>query len=129
MLSLSSSRITTDWPWLVGMTLTRRSSSFSPTVTLIRPSWGRRRSAMSSFDQNFDAREIGTQQTARGAVTFNQDAVNPVADADPVLKRLDVDIRGSELHGFLDHQLDQADHGGTVLIDALRGDASDPPFR
>ena len=31
------------------MTLTRRSSSFSPTVTLIRPSWVRRRSAMSSL--------------------------------------------------------------------------------
>ena len=28
MLSLSRIRITTDWPWAVGITLTRRSSSF-----------------------------------------------------------------------------------------------------
>ena len=47
MLSRSRIRMTTDWPWLVGSTLTRRSMSLPATWTLIRPSWGRRFSAMS----------------------------------------------------------------------------------
>ena len=46
-----------------------------------------------------------------------QDAVDPVADADDFLERLDVDIRGPKLNGLLDHELDQADDRGAVFID------------
>ena len=117
MLSLSRIRMTTDWPWLVGSTLTRRSSSLSPTVTLIRPSWGRRRSAMSILARILMRGQDRAQQPAGGAVALDQHAVDPVADADPILERLDVDVRGPQLHGLGNDQLHQPDDRGTRLVD------------
>ena len=70
--------------------------------------------------ENLDTREDGTQQPSGRAVALDQHAVDAVADADPVLERLDVDVRGPQLHGFADHQLDQANDRGTVLVDDLR---------
>ena len=48
--SLSSSRITTRSPWLEGMVEIRKSMLRPPRRTLMRPSWGRRRSAISNLD-------------------------------------------------------------------------------
>ena len=45
----SSTRMTTLSPNIVGSTLTRRSTGWPPTVSSMRPSCGRRRSAMSRF--------------------------------------------------------------------------------
>ena len=54
-LSLSSSRMTIFSPCRVGMVETRKSSSLSLPwnfiLSLIRPSWGRRFSAMSSLER------------------------------------------------------------------------------
>ena len=109
MLSLSRIRITTDWPWLVGITLTRRSSSFSPTLILMRPSCVRRRSAMSSLERIL-MRERIAQVTVWGAVALHQHAIDPVSDANPVFKRLDVDVGRPKLHGLGDNQLHQPHH-------------------
>ena len=117
MLSLSNSRMTTDWPWLVGSTLTRRSSSFSPTVTLIRPSWGRRRSAMSILARILMRESKAPSKAPRGAVPLDQNAVDPVADPDAVFERLDMDVRGPQLHGLADDQVHQADDRGAGLVD------------
>ena len=106
MLSLSSSRITIDWPWLVGSTLTRRSSSFSPSVTLIRPSWGRRRSAISILARIL-MRDSIAPSSRRGGVALDQHAVDPVADPDAVFERLDVNVRGPQLHRLADDHLHQ----------------------
>ena len=68
------------------------------------------------FGQNLDTREDGTQQSPGGAIAFDQHAVDPVPDADPVLERLDVDVRRPQLHGLLDHQVDQPHDRGTVFV-------------
>jgi len=50
-LDLSRRRITTFSPNSVGQTETRKSISLPlPSLSLMRPSWGRRRSEMSSSD-------------------------------------------------------------------------------
>ncbi len=45
--------MTTLSPWSTGMVDTLRSISFSPTLSLMRPSWGSLRSAMFSFAMIF----------------------------------------------------------------------------
>ena len=50
---------------------------------------------------DLDAGEHGAQQPAGRAVALDQHAVDPVADADPVLERLDVDVGGPQLHRLL----------------------------
>ena len=92
MLSRSRIRMTTDWPWLVGRMLTRRSMSLPATRILIRPSWGRRFSAMSIEAHDLDPADDRAQQPARGGVAFHQHAVDPVADPHPVGEGLDVDV-------------------------------------
>src|SRR5262249_27729881 len=46
----SSTRMTTLSPNMVGRMLTRKSTGLPPTFSSMRPSWGRRRSAMSRLD-------------------------------------------------------------------------------
>ena len=82
MLSLSSSRITADWPWLVGMMLTRKSSCLSPTVILIRPSVGPPLFGDVDLGENLDPGDQRGQHPPRRAFTFDANAVNSVADAD-----------------------------------------------
>ena len=53
MLLLSSSRMTTFSPWLVGRTETRRSMPRPPIMTAILPSWGIRRSEISRLAMIF----------------------------------------------------------------------------
>ena len=69
--------------------------------------------------ENLDAGGDGAQQAAGRAIAFDQHAVDPVADADAILERLDVDVRSPQLNGFLDQQLHQPDDGGAVLVDRL----------
>ena len=97
MLSRSRIRMTTDWPWLVGMMLTRRSMSLPATRILIRPSWGRRFSAMSIEAHDLETADDRAEQPPGGVVALHQHAVDPVADPDPVGERLDVDVAGA--HG------------------------------
>ncbi len=49
------------------------------------------------FRENLDAGEDRAEQPSRGAVALHQHAVDPVADPDAVLERLDVDVRGPQL--------------------------------
>ena len=49
VFSLSSKRITTLSPYMVGIVDTRKSSSLPSICTLMRPSWGNRRSAIFSL--------------------------------------------------------------------------------
>ena len=119
MLSLSSSRMTADWPWLVGRTLTRRSSSLSPTVTLIRPSWGRRRSAMSILARIL-MRDSKAPNSRRGGLSRSTSMPSiAVANPDPVLERLDVNIRRPQLHRFGDQQVRQPHDRGAGFVDDL----------
>ncbi len=67
--------------------------------------------------QNLDAREQGPQQPAGGAVALDQHAVDAVADADPVLERLDVDVRGPQLNRLGNQQLHQPDDRGAGFVD------------
>ena len=108
--------MTTDWPWMVGRMLTRRSKCLPWTVILMRPSWGRRFSAMSMLAHDLDARDHRGQQAARRAVAFDQDAVDAVADADAVGERLDVDVAGPQADRFLDDQVDQLDDRGVAVV-------------
>jgi hypothetical protein len=62
---LSRIRITTLSPCIVGMVETRRSISLPETLSLMRPSCGRRRSAMSSEAMIF-TREITAAERRRG---------------------------------------------------------------
>ena len=45
-----------------------------------------------------------------------QHSVNPVANPDPILKRLDVNVRSSQLNRFANHQLHEPDHGSGRLV-------------
>jgi len=55
----SSTRNTIDSPWWVGSEETRMSTCFSPNCLTIRPSWGRRRSAMFMLDMTLTREMIG----------------------------------------------------------------------
>ena len=65
-VSRSSRRITTDSPCAVGTVLTRRSSSLPCTRSMIRPSCGRRRSAMLSLAMIFTREMTAAVRLAGG---------------------------------------------------------------
>ena len=67
--------------------------------------------------ENLDAREDGAEEPSGGAVSLDQYAVDPVADANAVLERLDVDVRRPKLHGLGNHQVDEPDDRGAALVD------------
>ena len=69
--------------------------------------------------QNLDAGEQGPQQPPRRAVALDQHAVDPVANPHPVFERLDVDVRGPQLHRLADHQLHQPHDRGAGLVDVF----------
>ena len=95
MLPRSRIRMTADWPWTVGSMLTRRSKCLPWTVILMRPSCGRRFSAMSMLPMILIRESMGGQQPRGDGVALDQDAVDAVADADAVGERLDVDVAGA----------------------------------
>ena len=70
--------------------------------------------------QDLDAGDDRREHPAGGAFAFDADAVDPIADPDPILKRLDMDVAGPQLDRFLDHQVDQPDHRGAAVVDRPR---------
>ncbi len=64
---LSAMRMTIFSPGAQGSTETRRSISLSPTRTLRRPSWGRRRSEMSRLDMIFRRAQMAAWYFLGGA--------------------------------------------------------------
>ena len=58
---------------------------------------------------DLDAADDRAQEAFGGVVAFHEHAVDPVANADPVGERLDVDVAGPVGHGFLDDQVHQLD--------------------
>ena len=84
----------------------------------MRPSWGRRFSAMSMLPMILMREQHRGQQPARRAVALDQHAVDAVADADAVGERLDVDVAGAQADRFLDDQVDELDDGGIALVAA-----------
>ena len=66
--------------------------------------------------QDFDPGDDRTELTFRQSISFVQHTVNSVANSNAVFEGFDVDIRGPQLNGFGDHQLDQThDRGAAVL--------------
>ena len=70
---------------------------------------------------DFDTRNERRVQPARRRIAFDQFAVDAVADADFVVKRLDVDVAGPHVDGFGDHQIDEFDDRGAVVVDNTGG--------
>ena len=64
---------------------------------------------------DLDTRQDRGQQPARRAVALDQHAVDPVADADAVGERLDVDVAGPQADRFLNDQVDELDDRGIAL--------------
>ena len=129
MLSLSNSRITIDWPWLVGSTLTRRSSSFSPTRDLDPPVLGAAALGDVDFGQNLDTRQDRPQQPLGGRIALHQHAIDPVADPDAVFERLDVDVRGPGFDRLGDDHLHQADDRRAGFVELFLAGAGICRFR
>ena len=100
--------MTTFSPCSVGSVEMRASTVSPSTVSLARPSCGRRRSAMSSPDT------ILMRLTAAAVAFFGhghdvaQQAVDAVADAQVAGLRLDVDVAGAGAHGVGEHDVDEA---------------------
>src|SRR5215471_15954915 len=99
-------RSTTLSPWSVGRVETRRSISRPIRRSLIRPSCGSRRSAMFSFAMILMRDTIAAWRRRLDVV---ENAVDPVADLQLVLERLDVDVRGALLDRPADEQVHEAD--------------------
>src|SRR5205823_7522731 len=65
---------------------------------------------------DLDTRDHRRQQPARRAVTLHQHAVDAVADPDTIGERLNVNIAGAKVDGFLDDQIDEFDDGGVAFV-------------
>ena len=66
-------------------------------------------------------RESRAPSSRRGGLSrFDQHAVDPVANPHAVLERLDVDVRGPQLHGLADHELHQPHDRGAGFVDRRR---------
>ncbi len=75
----------------------------------MRPSCGRRRSAIFSLAISLRRRDDGGLQLARRRFLIEQHAIHAEADAEFLLERLDVDVAGALLDGLGDHGVHQAD--------------------
>ncbi len=75
----------------------------------MRPSCGRRRSAIFRLRHQLDARNNRGLQLARRRVLIHQHAVDAVADAEFFFERLDVNVAGALFDGLRDHGVHQAD--------------------
>ena len=62
---------------------------------------------------------MAPEQPFGGAVALHQNAVDPIPNPNPILKRLDVDVGRPQLHGFGNNQLHQPDDRRTAFIDLL----------
>ena len=70
---------------------------------------------------DLDARDHRGGEAARGRFDFVQHAVDPVADDEPVLERLDVDIGRARVERIGDDERDEPDHGrfGREILELL----------
>ena len=117
-------------PYSVGSTDTRKSiSRLPPILSLMRPSCGSRRSAISSDAMILKRARDRVAELERRPHLLLQDAVDPEPHAEALLVRLDVDIRRLLLdRGEQDRvaQLDDRRLAGLVLeiddVDGLVGD-------
>jgi hypothetical protein len=106
---LSSSRSTTRSPWPVGRVETRTSTGRPATLSEIRPSCGRRFSAMSRWAMTL------TRETSSGPKRpwrlqgLAQHAVHPKPHQQPIFERFDVDIRSVFLDRPGQQRVDQTD--------------------
>ena len=112
--SLSSRRSTARSPWPVGSVETRTSTGLPPTRSVMRPSCGRRFSAMSSCAMIL-IREI-SEAWMRLARTHDvaQRAVDAEAHHRGLLERLDVDVGGAFAQRLRQQRVDHADHRRVV---------------
>ena len=99
---------TTRSPWPDGSVETRTSTERPAILRLMRPSCGRRFSAMSSFDMTLMRETTERRDGAPALQDFAQHAVDAEAHHQAVLERLDVDVRGVFLHGLREHRVDEA---------------------
>ena len=95
--------MTMDSPWMVG-TVETRMSTRRPlgAVTRMRPSWGRRRSAMFISAMILMREVTRGLQPPRRRLLVVEHAVDAVAHAQRVLEGLDVDVGGFGGDGLLD---------------------------
>ncbi len=76
----------------------------------MRPSCGRRRSAMLSARHQLQPRNDGRFHFAGRRILIEQDAVHAEANAEFFLEWLDVDVTRALLDGLRDGRVDQPDH-------------------
>ncbi len=93
---------------------TRMSMSLSAILMGIRPSWGRRFSAMSSLGHDLQAGDHGRLVSLGRGQPLVEDAVDPVPDLQLLLERFDMDVAGPLLHRLEEDEVDQADHRGFI---------------
>ncbi len=97
-------------PQIVGKTETRKSISRPlPSLSLMRPSCGRRRSAMSSDAMILMRLVMRVLQLERRRHLLGEHAVDAVAHAELLLVRLDVDVARALLDGVEEDHVDEAD--------------------
>ena len=101
--------MTIDSPYTVGIVETRMSTRRPWSVTRMRPSCGQPALGDVHLRHDLDARDDRGLQAPRRRLLVVQDAVDAVADAQRVLERLDVDVRGLGVDGVLDEEVHQAD--------------------
>ncbi len=104
-----SRRITTDSPYCVGMVEMRTSMAAFFTLTLKRPSCGRRFSEMSRPDISFRRSTRAEAIFMSASVCTCMHAVDAEADHQRALLRLDVDVGGTHLGRRLENGLQQLD--------------------
>ncbi len=97
---------------------TRRSIGLSATSSEMRPSCGIRRSAMSRSERILMREMTAGTALERHGGGFLEHAVDAVAHAHLVLGRLEVDVRGAALDGFLDHPVHELDDRRVLAADA-----------
>ena len=112
---LSSRRSTTRSPCPDGIVETRTSTARPAMRSEMRPSCGRRFSAMSSLRHDLDARHDQRRDRALGLQHFAQHAVDAEAHHQAVLERLDVDVGGVLLDRLRQQRIDQADDRRVVV--------------
>ena len=120
-LARSSTRITTLSPCTVGTVDTRRSSSRPLTRVLIRPSCGRRRSAMSRRASSLMREADGCAVLGRHRLGRMNDAIDAIAHMQTVVEGLQVDVGSAQVDHATDDGVDQA--GSPVLRSRDRSDA------
>ena len=117
-------RSTTFSPNSVGQVLTRKSIDLVlDRLSLMRPSCGTRRSAMSSRAMTFRREEMRGVQLDRRRGHRAQHAVHAEAHAEVGLVRLEMDVRGAALDRVDQHLVDELDDRRVVVavgVDAAR---------